>query len=438
MEIMTAVRMTANRSGIGMVDGDRWVTLRLACAMVASMGLTGCVHAYFDAPHTALNERLYTSIYPYYAEYCAESEFDKKKGFGVDIEGGGPGGHSVFYLNGACRLPDAGYPVLELCSESPDGMAGKGVGLSVNDHYRNANWTATQGRDFFFHGDLRPGEAVTRDSYDRTQDTAKAMGILDGVAFHREAMADKPANMSVRDYMYEVSIATDYAVDFARDRFCARVPLDRGKMDVIVHYLNALNQPYRSAQKDFHWNVLRDNCAYLAHNALAAVGLWPELRTDRPLLVAAFDFPVPKNEFVNLMRRTNDMPIAEPDALYEDETARSTLLDQGWIATEPGALAEARRVVMPNEIYGTHLRLIFYDEAMFGHYQERFERILREPRYTDLAANLSYFSALYTTILNARRAPEPNGRRAAFYHAYYDAIARAKTTVDTTLRLVQP
>lgn len=65
-------------------------------------------------------------------------------------------------------------------------------------------------------------------------------------------------------------------------------------MDVIVHYLNALNQPYRSAQKDFHWNVLRDNCAYLAHNALAAVGLWPELRTDRPLLVAAFDFPVPE------------------------------------------------------------------------------------------------------------------------------------------------
>ena len=32
---------------------------------------------------------------------------------------------------------------------------------------------------------------MTRDSYDRIQDTAKAMGILDGVAFHREAMADE-------------------------------------------------------------------------------------------------------------------------------------------------------------------------------------------------------------------------------------------------------
>ena len=162
---------------------------------------------------------------------------------------------------------------------------------------------------------------MTRASYTRTQERAKAMGILDGVVFHPEALEDKPPQMSERDFMYEVSIATDYAIDLARDRFCARVPLDRGKMDIIVHYLNALNEPYRTGRKEFHWHVLTDNCAYLAHNALAAVGVWPEWPTDRPLLVAAFDFPVPKNEFVNLMRRTNDMPIADPDALYSDETA---------------------------------------------------------------------------------------------------------------------
>ena len=56
-----------------------------------------------DAPHTAFERACLYLIYPYFAEYCAVSEFDKKKGFGVDIEGGGPGGHSVFYLNGACR-----------------------------------------------------------------------------------------------------------------------------------------------------------------------------------------------------------------------------------------------------------------------------------------------------------------------------------------------
>jgi hypothetical protein len=407
-----------------------------AFAMLAAIGLGGCVHAYFDAPITAIDEHVYTSIYPYYAEYCAESEFDKKKGFGVDIDSGGPGGHSVFYLNGACRVPDAGYPVLALCDESQGSMAGRGVGLSVNDHYRNANWIATEGRDFFFRGDLHPGEAVTRANYVRTQDKAKAMGILDGIEFHREALEDKPEAMTLRDFMYEVSIASDYAVDFARDRYCARVPLDRGKMDTIVHYLNALNEPYRSGQKEFHWNVLRNNCAYLAHDALAVVGVWPELPMDRPLLVAAFDFPVPKNEFVNLIRRTNDMLIDDPDALYDDATARSTLLHQGWIVTQPGALAEAQRVVMPNEVYGTHLRLIFYDEAMFGHYQPRFETIFREPRYTDLAANLTYFSALYTRIL-ATRTLETNSHH-AFNQAYYDAITRERQRVDAAFSFVRP
>ena len=398
--------------------------------MAAATMLTGCVHAYFAAPRTHLDEHVYASIFPYFAEYCAESEFDKKKGFGVDIEGGGPGGHSVFYLNGACRVPDAGYPVLEVCAETADGMAGRGVGLSVNNHYRNANWTATDGRDFFFRGALAPGEGVTRTSYLRTQDKAKAMGIMDGIVFHRAALEDKPANMSERDFMYEISIATDYAVDFARDRYCARVPLDRGKMDIIVHYLNALNEPYRSGRKEFHWDVLRNNCAYLAHNALAAIGLWPEWKTDRPLLIAAFDFPVPKNEFVNLMRRTNDMPIDDPDALYDDETTRSALLHEAWIATQPGALAEARPAVQPNDIYGTHLRLIFYDEAIFGHYQARFDRIFAEPRYTDLAVNLAYFSQEYSAILAKRLPADAPGYRAAFYQSYHDTIARANARVD--------
>jgi hypothetical protein len=159
------------------------------------------------------------------------------------------------------------------------------------------------------------------------------------------------------------------------------------------------------------------------------------LPSNRPLLIAAFDFPVPKNEFVNLMRRTNDTPITDPDALYNDEIDRVTLLQQGWIATEPGALAEARPAVQPNELYNTHLRLIFYDEPIFGHYQERFDRIFAEPRYTDLTANLSYFSQLYSAILARSQALSPgtSAVRATFYKHYYDAIARQKVDVDAKL-----
>ena len=56
--------------------------------------------------------------------------------------------------------------VLALCDETGD--AADGVGLSVNAHYRNAEWVATEGRDFFFDGGLKPGQPLTRAAYRAT------------------------------------------------------------------------------------------------------------------------------------------------------------------------------------------------------------------------------------------------------------------------------
>jgi hypothetical protein len=240
--------------------------------------------------------------------------------------------------------------------------------------------------------------------------------------------------MSERDYMYEVSVATDYALAFGRDRYCARVPMNRTEMGEIVDYLNRLNEPYRTGRSEFEWDVLRNNCAHMVHNALAAVGLWKEWPTDRFILFAAFDFPVPKNEFVNLMRRTNDMPLADPQALYEDGAARAGLLREDRIATMPGALAQAERAIRPNELYDTDLRLIFYDEPIFGHYQQWFDRIFSKGRYTDLRANLTHFSALYARILAEPDNPSAPGSGdpgfASFARRYRDYVVHHKEAVD--------
>ena len=135
-------------------------------------------------------------------------------------------------------------------------------------------------------------------------------------------------------------------------------------------------------RKSSNWDVLRNNCAHLSHNVLAVAGLWPEIPTNRPLLIAAFDFPVPKNEFVDMMRRTNDMPITDPDAMYDDPTARASIMREDLIPTRPGGLAEAERAVQGNEVYNTDLRLIFYDEPIFGHYPGTIRsNIQREPLY---------------------------------------------------------
>lgn len=380
----------------------RFVTLarRLALALGASILLSACgtMNPNFVVDS---NEPLYASLYNYYAEICAVSQIKKKPGFGAEIRGG-IGGHAVLYLNGVCRDTDAHYPTIALCDPAKP-VADRGVGLSVNAHYKNTNWVATEGRDFFFNGDLAPNERLTRAAYARTQARAQAMGILDGVEFHESVFDDLPPGMSRPDFMYEMSIATDYAIGFGRGRYCARVPLDRTKMAKVVQYLNNLNVDYKSGAKSFEWNVVQNSCSHVNHNALAAAGLWDAWETNQFILFAAFDFPVPKNEFVNLMRRTNDLELDRLRDLYDDAAIRQTLVQEGWMAMQPGSLAEVRPVIQDNDVYETNLGIIFYDEGFLGVYQKRFDKILSEPRYFDLQANLQYFSRLYERLSAARK-----------------------------------
>lgn len=418
---------------------------RFAFAALAASALAACSATHIDKAPTAQAEQLYDRLYPYYAEICAVSELKKKPGLGIDISSG-MGGHSIIYLNGVCRDRSAHYPVIRLCGrEAPED---RGVGLSVNAHFKNAAWVATDGPDFLFHGTLKPGERVTQAVYERTIAEAKALGIYDGVEFHAEVFDDKPPKMSRREYKYEVSAATDYAVGFGRDRYCARVPLDRAQMQQVVDFLNRLNDRYRGGAQTFDWNVLNNNCSHVSHNALAAAGVWDRWPAGRFILFAAFDFPVPKNEFVNLMRRTNDRPIDDLDAVYADPAARRALLQEGRLPTEPGALALAEPADQRNDLYDTDLHLIFYDEPIFGRYQEHFREIFSEPRYTDLRANLQHFAALYRDALAHRRpladflaahdaatAPERDRLR-RFYDAYYRYIKAAAARVDADLALL--
>jgi hypothetical protein len=378
------------------------------------------------------DEAAYGRFYPYHAEICALTELRKKPGFGVPVRSG-MGGHCLLYLNGV-RLDHAqGYPTLRLCA--PDASpASHGVGISVNSHYKNANWVAAEGRDFFWWGALKPGERLTRDAYERTQTQAKEAGLLDGVEFHEHLFRDKPPGMQKRDYMYEISVATDYGVRFGRDTYRARVPLDHNRMAAIVDFLNGLNAPYRAGSKIFQWRVLNNNCAHVTHNALAVAGIWAPWPTGQFFATAAFKFPVPKNEFVDLMLRTNDLPIQDMDAMYQDYEARRTLIETGILPTAPGALAIAERAVTANDLYDVdRLRLIFYDNPFWGPYRFRFARIFKEPRYFDLRANLRHFAGLYEMALEKQPHSGRQGERASFQQHYTQYIAREAAKVKQQL-----
>jgi hypothetical protein len=129
------------------------------------------------------------------------------------------------------------------------------------------------------------------------------------------------------------------------------------------------------------------------------------------------------------------MPVEDLLAVWEDKPARRALLAGEGLPVRAGALATFERVTQDNALYNTDLRLIFYDEPVFGHYETWFRRILAEPHYTDLETDLRYYRARYDRIEAARRPlgwwwrayPGLRSQRdfPAFYARFYDAVARA-------------
>lgn len=359
----------------------------------------------------------YENLYPYHAEFRALTELRKKPGIGVPLQSG-IGGHGLLYLNGVQR---DGARRLSLATENP---AQHGVGVCVNSHYSNANWIAIEGRDFLWRGALAPDEALTHESYARTQAEAKARGCLDGVTFHASVLAAKPAGMSDEDYKYEASVATDYGMQFGRDSYCARLPLDAPRMEALIAYLNNINAPYIAGEKTYNWKIFTDNCVHITHNALAAAGFWAPWPTHGSPTLAAFRFPVPKNELVDLLHRANDFPLEDSQALYEDQQARAALLTLGTLPTTQGALARKISAITPNELYDVgKLTLIFYDNPVFGPYAPRFKRYFAEPAYTNLQANAARFTA---RLRAAQKRPRPRSMshaRQKFQEHYEHYIA---------------
>ncbi|HYZ34496.1 MAG TPA: hypothetical protein VE684_19690 [Crenalkalicoccus sp.] len=358
----------------------------------------------FDQPGS-IDNRAYASLFPYFAEFCALSQIKQKQGMGAESLGG-IGGHAVFYLNGACRAAEAGQTTIQLCDE-PGAEPSDGVGISMNAHFRFAKWVATPGRDFFLHGNLALGAPLTRADYDAVQAEARRLGIYDGVEFHASVFDDMPAGTTREIWKYEVSVGTDYGISLGRGRFCARLPVNREQLAAMIAYLNAQNAPYRAREREFEWKLVQDNCIHLAHNALAAAGVWTKWPTDQPLLLAVFDFPVPLNEFVALMRRTDDAGLLDLRTLRADTPASTALIEFDQLPLRPGAIMESRPPQSPNALYDTDVKLIFYDDPNLGRYPRWFQMIREDPARFDLHANLRRVLEQYRSAIAARRSLSP-------------------------------
>ena len=73
-------------------------------------------------------QRIYNAIFPYYAEVCVVTQYQKK-----GATPGGWGGHASLFLHGAEIDPSLGYQRLRLVADAAE-LSGSdtGTGISVN------------------------------------------------------------------------------------------------------------------------------------------------------------------------------------------------------------------------------------------------------------------------------------------------------------------
>jgi hypothetical protein len=392
-------------------------------------------------------QAIYNAIFPYYAEVCVVTQYHKK-----GSPPGGWGGHASLFLHGAEIDPSLGYPRLRLVADDrsrsgPD----TGTGISVNQILANVNWVAIPGRDLFFRGGLAPEQMLDHAFYETAIERATRAGWFAGVKIKPMLMRQRPAAMPVEEFIVRNSIGTDFALNFARTAYCARLPLSRTATSKVIAYLNGVNE--RAQDGGYTWNAYTDNCSHVTHNALAAAGIWDAKQTRAPGVINVVrdiisvakavalgrmsDFSFPANNFVRAFEAGNERPIDGAIAAFKDHDVVRTLND-GWMSTGPGALIVTHPMhdAARNEMFAPGRDPFLFSVPRVWDKEDKFNMLTRNasPSLTDLGANLSHFRERYAQILAGRRdvneelasVEDAQGQQAfrLFYERFYQFIAR--------------
>ena len=420
------------------------VVLSVFALLLGGCGQHGPLARFMLTPdHIIVEQRpepRYDQLFPYYVELCATSQFrSSEKGRG------GVTGHAVMYLKGACKDEQAPFPQLRRCRVAATDLDDPehGAGISVGRWFRNVNWIAIPGYGLFFRGGVNAGERLTATRFEAAVQEAIARGVYRGVELH-EYPTSGPER-SLDDFVRHQSIGTDYALQFARSMFCARLPVTAAMLDEVTAFLNDKNREYATGEADYHWSVWADNCVHTLRNALAAANVWSPLSVRTVKLLHLVNLAVPANEFVNLAELGTEGELEDHRQIQTDGPQRDALHEFGWLPTRHGALLKTLAVHEPNDLYDTTFRLFTLQSPLrMGKTRHAFE-LLSDERFVDLETNLRYFQDRYRAILaGCREAGEGLAsvrgtpyRRVQRLHCDY--IEAQRDEVDTMLeRLAAP
>lgn len=388
---------------------------------------------------------LYSKLFPYSAEICMGTQTRH-----IGHKEGAITGHSTVYIHGACIDRNYKYPQLKLCEPN------KGTGVSVNIALKNVNWVAAEGRDFFFYGDVPADKPFDQRAYENVISKAISAGTYDDIQAQSKYSRDpdvNPDKLPDVNFFPRFAFGSDFAMALTRNVYCSRIPFSRAETASAIDKLNRLNRHYSADGTPFNWDLFKNNCAHLTHNALAAAGFWESLKTEAALPVELLNIAVPLNEVVDAEIRGNDLPLENLRAVYNDPVARKAVLEGKRIPTRPGVLFEALpQRVQGNSVYAESPQLGFMlDMPIFAPAKRKMNQILFENRYVQLKANLIDFKQRYERAIMNRKPIEywtesrdekwgirsDDSEFENFYSKYYEYLERELEFVNSALKKVE-
>jgi hypothetical protein len=386
----------------------------------------------------------YDKVFPYYTIECAVTQLHKK-----GEAPGGIGGHALLYMKGVCRDTSVDYPKVKMCDPGSVDLTNKnsGVAASVDKIFMNTRYVAIDGKDFMFHGNLKPDEPLNEETFNRSVLAVTQSGAAKGIKLHPDTQAGKPEGMSEEEYISRVGADTDYAIQFGRETTCVRIPMNEAQMHAEVDKINELNEPFVSGKKVYNWTAFTDSCVDFTHNVLAAAGIRTAVSTGSSLLRQTFDFAtlhfqVPSNDVLAQAEWVNKFQnIRSAEDIYQDDSQREAFLRFGKLPQTGGAVMER----VPMHLYGNDLYLpangsMMLDIPIFKPRHHKLEKMLSDPLTTDIVASLVAYQAQLQRVKSERKpiASDADPEFAGFAAKYNQWIDEAIHETDEKLAIISP
>lgn len=351
----------------------------------------------------------YEDHFPAYYEYCSGTQWKLQSG---DV--GGSPGHGFNYIHGLCKDYRSSYPQVIPCSEVDPLLLSQyphqGVGISLDKNYSNVSWVAVPGRDLMFFGNQKRKAIQNKDV------ETIVRKVTDLKVFHDVVMKpEQYSSMEVNSAEYLKATAldtlgTDYAVNWARELHCVRIPVVSSSLKKLADYLNQANSQYRTGP-GYKWDKIKNNCTHLAINMGNVLGINKAILTDRHIVRQIFNLALPSNTFLMYA------DLAVLNKLSSRKLEKSVKLDS-YHPLQLGSLLMKYEVYPPGDRFLTdNLSVLTLPRVLkplrLLSTPRKYEKYFTSER-TDVASNAEIWLEKYSAFYNDIKKGERNSAYAGY------------------------